>query len=282
MGEGTLYLCATPIGNLEDMTLRSIRVLKEADYIGAEDTRWSRKLLDHYNIKKQLFSCFAHNELQRSDWLLSRLEEGASIALITSAGMPGVSDPGNILVQKALQAGFSVEIVPGPSAVTAALALSGWGGGEFYFAAFLDRKAGKKKESLQFMEGLDCPSVLFESPHRIISTLRAIKEIMGKERRVFMGRELTKIHQETLEGEVADILSTLEARERIRGEITLVIEGSGEKRSIQQEEKTPLEAEELLEKLIKAGVSKKDAVNILQDVLGWPRNRIYDFVHKKK
>jgi len=282
MGKGTLFLCATPIGNLEDMTLRAIRILREADFIGAEDTRWSRKLLDHYEIKKQPFSCFAHNELQRVDWILDRLEEGGKIAIITSAGMPGISDPGNILVERVIDAGFSVEVIPGPSAVTSALALSGWGGGDFYFAAFLDRQGKKRKDTLNFIAGLSCPSVIFESPHRIIATLEEFMEILGPERRIFLARELTKIHEETLRGKIEEIIPQLRERDRVRGEITLVIQGLEEKAE-SSEEKSPLVDEEnLLNDLLEAGVSKKDAVKILQHVLAWPRNRIYEFVHKKK
>ncbi len=282
MAEGILYLCATPIGNLEDITLRAIRVLKEVDYIGAEDTRWSRKLLDHYGIKKQPFSCFVHNELQRADWILERLQEGESIALITSAGMPGVSDPGNILVERVLQAGLAVEVIPGPSAVTAALALSGWGGGEFHFAGFLARQGKKREEILNFLTGLTCPAVIFESPHRIMATLEEIQEIMGSGRQVFLAREITKIHQETLLGEVGEIISRLKDREKIKGEITLVIRGGEKKEKPHPDEAVSFDKEKLLEKLLQAGVSRKDAVKILQEVLSLPRNKIYEFVHKKK
>ncbi len=282
MGEGIFYLCATPIGNLEDITLRAIRILKEVDYIGAEDTRWSRKLLDHYGIKKQPFSCFVHNELQRADWILERLQEGESIALITSAGMPGVSDPGNILVERVLQAGFEVDVIPGPSAVTAALALSGWGGAEFYFAGFLPRQGKKREENLKFLEGLTCPAVIFESPHRIIATLEEIEEIMGSDRQVFLARELTKVHQETLLGKVGEIMSRLKDREKIKGEITLVIRGGEKKEKPGPEGGVYPDKEKLLEKLLQAGVSRKDVVIILQEVLNLSRNEIYDFVHKKK
>ncbi len=281
MEPGRLYLCGTPIGNLEDITLRALRVLREADYIGAEDTRWSRKLLQHYNIKKQPFSCYTHNELQRADWIKTRLEKGARVALISSAGMPTISDPGSILVEEGMRAGYEIEIIPGPSAVTAALALSGWGGQQFYFAGFLEKQGKKRKEELQFITSLNCPTVLFESPYRLLQTLQDLQEITGEKRQVFLARELTKIHQETIGESIENVISHLKRQDKVRGEITLVLEGAPEAEKKKETAEGTVQVQQLVQGLQDRGLSNRQVVEILQESLNWPRNRIYDFVHQK-
>ena len=219
---GVLYVVATPIGNLEDISLRALRILKEADLIACEDTRQSRKLLDHYAISKPLVSYHEHNERQRAEELLARLQAGSSIALISDAGMPGISDPGYRVVKLAIENGISVVPVPGASAVVAGLAASGLPSDAYEFRGFLPAKAGPRRTALEEVRNHLHTVVFYEAPHRIVESLEDIVQILGPERPLVIARELTKLHEEFIRGTAAEVLKLARERE-LKGEITLLI-----------------------------------------------------------
>lgn len=224
MPTGTLYIVATPIGNLEDMSHRAVRVLAAVRVIAAEDTRHTRHLLAHYGITTPVVSYHEQNEERRAAELVRRLLAGEDVAVVSDAGMPAVSDPGFALVRAAVAAGVPVAPVPGPSAVTAALAASGLPTNRFVFLGFLPRKAGERRRALAEVAALPWTLVLFEAPHRIADTLRAIRDVLGN-RRVALARELTKKFEEVRRGTVDEVAEHL-GRRAPRGEITLVVEGA--------------------------------------------------------
>ena len=216
---GTLYVVATPIGNLEDLTFRAVRVLREVDLVAAEDTRRTAGLLQYYSISTPTTSFHAHNERQKQAVLLRRLEDGQPIALVSDAGTPTVSDPGSRLVAAALAKGLKVEAVPGASAVLAALASSGLASEQFLFAGFPPSRSHDRKQWLEKLAEEPRPLVIFEAPHRIMKLLGHMKEIMG-DREVYLGRELTKKHEQLLKGPISFILNHLTT---LKGEMTLVV-----------------------------------------------------------
>ena len=216
---GTLYVVATPIGNLEDVTLRALRVLREVELIAAEDTRRTARLLQHYSISTATTSLHEHNERRKLPSLLGRLGQGASIALVSDAGTPTISDPGARLIQAARDAGVRIQAVPGPSAVTTAVTLSGVSADAFLFAGFAPRKSKGRRTWLADIARETRPVVFFETPHRIRSLLEDLLKYFG-DRPIVVARELTKIHEETLSGSVSDILNTLQ---NPRGEFTIII-----------------------------------------------------------
>lgn len=218
---GTLYLVATPIGNLEDMTLRALRVLRQCDLVAAEDTRRSGQLLRHFGIARPLVSCFQHNEARRSPEILARLQAGQTVALVTDAGSPGISDPGERLVRATLAAGCRVEAVPGPCALVAALTASGLPTAEFHFVGFLPHKSGARRKRLEALLALPGTLVLYESPHRIEKLLAELAEL-GPDRAVVLARELTKKFEEFLRGRPAELLSALSGSRR-KGEFVVLI-----------------------------------------------------------
>jgi 16S rRNA (cytidine1402-2'-O)-methyltransferase len=220
-GCGRLYLVATPIGNLEDITLRALRVLGEADLVACEDTRQTRKLFDRHGIDRPLISYHEHNEHERAPELVDRIERGATVALVSDAGMPLVSDPGQHLVAMCLERGIPVIPIPGPSAFVAALAASGLATGEFLFAGFLPARAGERARKLRELAAEPRTMVFYEAPHRLAATLRAALEILG-DRRAVVARELTKIHEEFRRGRLSELAAHFETGEP-RGEITLLI-----------------------------------------------------------
>jgi 16S rRNA (cytidine1402-2'-O)-methyltransferase len=222
VGAGTLYLVATPIGNLEDMTFRAVRVLREAGVIACEDTRHSRKLLDHFGIDRPVVSYHDHNEMERSGSLLDRLQGGESVALISDAGTPLISDPGYRLVHEAARQGIPVVPVPGASAILAALTASGLPTDSFFFAGFLPPKSGQRRKRLEELQSLDSVLVFYEAPHRILESLADIGEVLGS-RECVLTRELTKLHEEFLRGAPTELAATLRQKEAIKGEMTLVI-----------------------------------------------------------
>jgi len=218
---GTLYVVATPIGNLEDVTLRALRVLKEVDVIACEDTRRTRALLAHFDIHTPTVSYFEHNKLTRGPQLLRQLGEGRSVALVTDAGTPGISDPGFMLVRDARAAGIPVVPIPGPAAVAAVLSAAGVPADRFVFEGFLPIKPGRRVNRLTALRELDTTIVLYESPHRILATLEAIAAVFG-EREIVVGRELTKQFEEIVRAPAAAHHARLGAA-GVRGEFTLVI-----------------------------------------------------------
>jgi len=218
-----LYLVATPIGNLEDITLRALRVLKEVDVIACEDTRQTQKLLNHYAIPTKTTSYHEHNEATKAAELVKDMQEGASVALVTDAGMPGISDPGYRLVSLAIRHHVPVVPVPGASAFLAALVASGLPTDSFRFSGFLPAKRGERRAALEAVKGSPRTQVFYEAPHRIVEALDDVAEVLGSARHVVIAREVTKIHEEFLRGTVAEVLANLKTREAVKGEITLLI-----------------------------------------------------------
>jgi 16S rRNA (cytidine1402-2'-O)-methyltransferase len=220
-----LYLVATPIGNLEDITLRALRILKSADRIACEDTRQTQKLLNHYQIATPTLSLHQHNERERAIELVDDLKAGRRIALVSDAGTPGISDPGSWLTQAAIAAGIPVYPIPGANAAVSALVASGLSTSNFQFLGFLPEKAGARRTALEAL-AKEAPGTLvfYEAPHRILETLADLESVWGANLRIVVARELTKLHEEFLRGTVAEIKANLTARDRIRGEITLLVE----------------------------------------------------------
>jgi 16S rRNA (cytidine1402-2'-O)-methyltransferase len=218
-----LYLVATPIGNLEDITLRALRVLKEVDVIACEDTRQTQKLLNHYAIATRTTSYHEHNEMTRASELVKEMQEGASVALVTDAGMPGISDPGYRLITLAIRHHVPVVPVPGASAFLAALVASGLPTDSFRFSGFLPAKRGERRTVLEAIKNSPRTQVFYEAPHRIVETLTDVVEVLGAERHVVIAREVTKMHEEFLRGSAGELRETLKAREAVKGEITLLI-----------------------------------------------------------
>jgi 16S rRNA (cytidine1402-2'-O)-methyltransferase len=218
-----LYLVATPIGNLEDITLRAVRVLKEADQIACEDTRQTQKLLNHYGISTRTVSYHEHNELTRAPELVLDLEGGARVALVTDAGMPGISDPGFRLISLAIRHHIPVVPIPGASAFLAALVASGLPTDSFRFSGFLPPKSGQRRQMLESVKASPRTQVFYEAPHRVKEAVADVVEILGADRQLVIAREVTKIHEEFLRGRAGDVLKILSERGDIKGEITLLI-----------------------------------------------------------
>lgn len=273
-----LYLVATPIGNLEDITLRAVRVLKEADVIACEDTRQTQKLLSHYGIATRTTSYHEHNELTRAPELVLELEQGARIALVTDAGMPGISDPGFRLIGLAIRHHVAVVPVPGASAFLAALVASGLPTDSFRFSGFLPAKQGQRRALLESVRDSPRTQVFYEAPHRVKETLEDVIEVMGGGRHIVVAREVTKLHEEFLRGHAADVLETLKSRGEVKGEITLLIGKASEAEqkhttsqvSVRQRVQQVMAEEQLdekaaLKKIAKElGVSKSEAYRELQ------------------
>ena len=271
-----LYLVGTPIGNLEDITLRAIRVLKQADIIACEDTRQTQKLLNHYGIETHATSYHEHNEASRAAEMVEKLAHGARIAVVSDAGMPGISDPGFRLVSLAVERGVPVFPVPGPAAFLAALVASGLPTDSFSFRGFLPAKSGARRRDLEKIRESEEAQIYYEAPHRIKETVADVVEVLGPERLVVVARELTKIHEEFLRGTAGAVARTLNARGEVKGEITLLIGKAGEGASaprgasvrervqeIMREDKVDEKA--ALKKVAKErGISKSEAYRELQ------------------
>jgi len=269
---GSLYICGTPIGNLEDITLRVLRVLKEVDLIAAEDTRRTSRLLNYYQIKKPLKSYHEHNERECADKLLEEFKAGRDIALVSDAGMPGISDPGILIIRKAIKEGIPVIPVPGPTAAVSALVVSGISTERFVFEGFLPRKGKKRKERLQELRKEKRTTIFYESPQRIKQTLKELAEII-KGRKLALLRELTKVHEEKIYGSAREVLNQLVERE-IKGELVVVLEGNKN----YLEESGGWEEMELLEHLsllIENGYSKKEAVKEVARLRKLPKSKVY-------
>jgi 16S rRNA (cytidine1402-2'-O)-methyltransferase len=227
--KGTLYIVSTPIGNLEDITLRALRILKEVDMIAAEDTRHTGLLLKHFGIQKPMTSYFEGNELRKREFILSRWKQGDRVALVSDAGTPGISDPGFRLIQLAIDHEIPVIPIPGPSAVIAALSVAGLPTDAFLFKGFLPHKSKKRRDLLRELEDVKETLIFYESPHRISETLNDIFDILG-DREMVLTRELTKVYEEVLRGKLSEILTQMGER-KLKGEITLVISGKTRKKN---------------------------------------------------
>ncbi|MDQ2775928.1 MAG: 16S rRNA (cytidine(1402)-2'-O)-methyltransferase [Acidobacteriota bacterium] len=266
---GTLYLIATPIGNLEDITLRALRILREeVAAIACEDTRQSQKLLGHYQIHKPLISYHEHNEASRTAELIEKLERGESVALISDAGTPLVSDPGYRVVKAAIENQIAVVPIPGASAVLAGLAASGLPTDEFRFVGFLPQKSGARRKALEGLTDERATVIAYESPHRLLDTLAEMSEVFGT-RRVVVARELTKLHEEFLRGSADAIHAELSKRPSVKGEITILIERPEVKASIAD----PVEEIERLQN--EEGMERMEAIKAVAKQLGLPKREVY-------
>ena len=269
----TLHIVATPIGNLEDVTFRSLRVLREVDWVLAEDTRRTRVLLDHFEIPQKPTSLHAHNEAGRVDAVLAALDEGRDVALVSDAGTPLVSDPGERLVAAVAAAGHRVEAVPGASALLSALTVAGFGTERVLFLGFLPRKAGARKKVLESQIGRPETVVLFESPRRVAKTLSEVVEVLG-DRGACLARELTKRHEEVLRGPASELAARL-TEAPPKGECTLVIEGASEQETLDSVAWTDAEVDRAIQERLAAGDSVKDASADLAGRTGRARRALY-------
>jgi 16S rRNA (cytidine1402-2'-O)-methyltransferase len=265
---GTLYLVATPIGNLEDITLRALRVLRETDLVACEDTRQTRKLLEHYGIQKPFLSYHEHNEQLRAPELIERLLGGASVALVSDAGTPLVSDPGYRLVTQAVERGVRVEPVPGASAALAALAASGLPTDSFHFGGFLPARSAQRRKALAKLKDETATLVFYEAPHRVLETLEDIDAVLG-DRPVVLARELTKVHEEFLRGTAAELRRT---RITLKGEFTLLI-GKPAGPAVTAETDAP--AAEAVASHMRAGMSRMDAMKAVARERGISKREVY-------
>jgi 16S rRNA (cytidine1402-2'-O)-methyltransferase len=268
MGPGSLYIVATPIGNLEDITLRALRVLKEVDLIAAEDTRRSRILLNHYGIVTPLTSYHEHNEKTKARQLVGRLTHGNNLALVSDAGTPVISDPGYRLVVEALRGGIRVVPIPGACALTAVLSAGGLPTDRFVFEGFLPAKRKERRERLRTLSGEGRTLTFYEAPHRLIETLNDLIEILG-DREIVVAREVSKIHEEFLRGRLNEVAEEIRNRE-IRGELTLLVSGSQEQSEISQDQ---INAE--IRKLKNKGMRVKEIAEILGEKFGYSKKEIY-------
>lgn len=272
---GHLYLVSLPIGNLEDITLRAIRILRAVDLIVAEDTRNTRRVLERYCIKTPFSRSYYQGvERKRAEPILSLLKEGKDLALVSDAGTPLISDPGYPLVRATIEAGIPVIPIPGPTAAIAALVASGLPTDHFAFDGTVPRKEGERRAYLEAIREEQRTIILYESPHRLLTTLKEIAKVLP-ERRVVLARELTKIYEEFLRGSASEILQTLDARSEIKGECVLLIEG--EKGSARKTES--VDVKEVVSLLKKEGISNRTAMKILMYCLDLPRNEAYRLIH---
>jgi len=265
---GVLYIVATPIGNLEDITLRALRVLKEVDLIAAEDTRHTKGLLAHYGIPTPLTSCHEHNEKAKAHALVERLERGEKIALVSDAGTPLVSDPGYRLVREAITAGIRVVPVPGPSALTAILSASGLAVESFIFEGFLPAKKKERREKLRKLEAESRTIVFYEAPHRLRESLEDLFEILG-DREIVLGREMTKVYEEFIRGRLSEVKAEIDRRE-VQGEIALIVSGAEKQESPPQDR---LMAE--IQRLKTRGMRVKEIAEVLGEKYAYSKREVY-------
>jgi 16S rRNA (cytidine1402-2'-O)-methyltransferase len=265
---GILYIVATPIGNLEDITLRALRVLKEVDVIAAEDTRHTRILLNHYGIQTPLTSYHEHNERTKAEALVKRLLQGEDMALVSDAGTPSISDPGFRLVVQAVRAGIQIIPLPGASALTAVLSASGLPTDRVVFEGFLPAKKKQRREKLQALRDEARTLVFYEAPHRLTEALDDVHELLG-DREAVLAREVSKVHEEFLRGRVSELIRVLRRRE-IRGEVTLIISGSAGESRVTEDR---LKAE--IRELHLRGMRVKEIAEVLGEKFGYPKKEIY-------
>jgi 16S rRNA (cytidine1402-2'-O)-methyltransferase len=266
---GTLYIVATPIGNLEDITMRAVRILGEVDLIASEDTRHTKKLLSHLNIRTSLKSYYKGKEASRSEEIIRQLQQGVHVALVSDAGTPCISDPGSILVRKAREEGIRVVPIPGPAAVATAFSVSGFEGG-FQFIGFLPSKPNQRRKMLTALASEQHHLIFYESPHRIVQCIADCLDVLG-DREIFIGREMTKFHEELLRLTVSEALDEFAGRNSIKGEFVVIIEGAGNE---EQPEDQTLD-ELLIWYRDQAGLSLSEAVKKIAKDLNLPRSGVY-------
>lgn len=273
MDQGRLIVCATPIGNLGDVTERVLDALSQADTIAAEDTRVSRKLLARFDIHTPLEAYHEHNTMQRTPVLVERIANGECIALVSDAGTPGISDPGAYLVSACLDAGLAVEVLPGPSAIITALVASGLPTHAFYFGGFLPRKAGERGRMLESLANLDATLVFYESPKRTAATLAALAVALPG-RQAAMARELTKLYEEVVRDEISSLAAQLSTRE-LKGEVVLLVGPP----TAQKPEADPAAIHARIAELMALGSTRSSAVKQVAGEMGLSRNTVYDIAH---
>ncbi len=254
---GKLYICPTPIGNLEDITYRTLRVLNEVDLIAAEDTRHSIKLLNHFDISKPLTSYHEHNKDSKGGYLISKLLDGENIALISDAGMPGISDPGEDIIKEAIENNIEVEVLPGATAFVTALVASGLNTKKFAFEGFLDRDKKTRREQLESVKEESRTMIFYESPHRIKDTLKDMNKVLGN-RKISVNRELTKKYQEIIREDIDKVIEIFNERD-IKGEFVLIVDGFKGEKAKQNDYDSLTEREYVIE-LMNSGLDKKDAI----------------------
>lgn len=275
-----LYVVATPIGNLEDITLRALRVLRSVDLIACEDTRQTQKLLNHYGLKTKSVSYHEHNEMTRAPELICDLEGGKKIALVTDAGMPGISDPGFRLISLAIRHHFRVVPIPGASAFLASLVASGLPTDSFRFSAFLPSKAGERRDALEKIREAPRTQIFYEAPHRIVQTLEDVVDVLGGERYIVVAREVTKLHEEFLRGHAENVLLELKSRGEVKGEITLLI-GKAEPNHHPVTKPKDLRAR-LAEIMDADTVDEKTALKKLAKEMGVSKSEVYRELQRQK
>ena len=280
---GMLYLCATPIGNLEDITLRVLRVLQEADVIAAEDTRQTIKLLNHYEIKTPLISYHEHNKIEKTPVLVKRMLEGETIALVTDAGTPAIPDPGEDLVRACYEAGIEVTSLPGPAAVITALTLSGMSARRFTFEGFLPMDKKERELVLERFRTTTCTTIFYEAPHRLKKTLALLADTVGRERKIAVCKELTKRHETRLGMTLAEAVDFYEENEP-KGEFVLVLEGADPKEQKEQEQQQwqQMPLQEHMDRYLSQGLSKKDAMKAVAKDRGMQKREIYNLLLQEK
>jgi len=269
---GTLYICATPIGNLEDITLRALRILKEVNYIAAEDTRHTLKLLNHYGISKPLISYHEHNQRERGQKIIELLMQGHDVALVSDSGMPGISDPGIPLIDLARQNGIPVTVLPGATASIAALVLSGMDTSRFAFEGFLPREKKDREARLEELKREQRTVIIYEAPHRVLATLRDMLDKLGN-RKVAVVREMTKVHEEVIILYIEQMLEHFNEHPP-KGEMVLILEGCGHQ-DIPDDKAWNISIEEHIRQYMAQGFDKKEAVKQVAKVRGLPKSEVY-------
>lgn len=277
MESGKLYLVPTPIGNLKDITLRALETLQEADFIAAEDTRQTLKLLNHFEIKKSLISYHKFNEQNKSDKIIELLMEGKNVALVSDAGTPGISDPGSVIVQRCIEQMIDFEVLPGATAITTALVYSGLDTTKFLFRGFLPRENKERKIVTDALMQSQETLIFYEAPHRLMDTLGYLLETFG-DRKIAVCRELTKLYEEIYRGSLSEALKHFEEK-KPRGEFVLVLEGKKleDIREEQKESWINLSIEEHIIKYVNDGINKKDAIKLVAKERELPKSEVYKF-----
>ncbi|HAJ32146.1 MAG TPA: 16S rRNA (cytidine(1402)-2'-O)-methyltransferase [Candidatus Atribacteria bacterium] len=273
--EGILYVCGTPIGNLEDITLRALKILKEVNLITAEDTRHTKKLINHYQINTKITSYYEYNKFKKAPYLVEMLKNGQDIALVSDAGMPGISDPGYVLINLALKNNIKIIPIPGVSALITALVVSGLPTDKFVFEGFLPRKIKERKRYFKSIESEERTIIFYETPHRLKRALKDMLDVWG-DRKIVIARELTKMYEEIIRGKLSQVLTKISTKE-IKGEITLIVQGGIKKKENDTINflKDQCIMQKYLKKLKKQGYSNKDIIRITQEKLNIPKNLIY-------
>lgn len=267
MEQGILYVCPTPIGNLDDITFRVLDILRSVDIIAAEDTRHTLKLLNHFDIKKQMTSYHEHNIREKGPMIVDMLQSGKSVALVSDAGMPGISDPGEDIIKLCIEAGIQVMGLPGPSAAILALVISGLSTDKFAFEGFLPSKSTDRKKALEGLKAEERTIIFYESPHRLADSLKDMSAVLGN-RRASLSRELTKKFEETIRGTLDELLSVANERQ-LKGEMVIVVQGA------EKSEQEEFDIGAMLLQLLEDGYSKKDAIRLVCEKTGAPKNQIY-------